>query len=41
MDNIHIDTFINKLMEKLFSPFNGLHKNKYGRRETLQKNKRK
>lgn len=39
MDDIHIDAFINKLMEKLFGPLNRLHKNKDWRSKTLQNSK--
>lgn len=39
MDDIHIDAFINKLMEKLFGPLNRLHKNEDWRSKTLQKSK--
>lgn len=39
MDDIHIDAFVNKLMEKLFSPLNRLYKNKDRRSKTLQKSK--
>lgn len=39
MDDIHIDAFINQLMEKLFSSLNRLYKNKDWRSKTLQKNK--
>lgn len=39
MDDIHINAFINKLMEKLFSPLNRLYKNKDWRSKTLQKSK--
>lgn len=39
MDDIHIDAFVNKLMEKLFSPLNRLYKNKNRRSKTLQKSK--
>lgn len=39
MDDIHIDAFVNKFMEKLFSPLNRLYKNKDWRSKTLQKNK--
>lgn len=39
MDDIHIDAFINKLMEKLFSSLDRLYKNKDWRSKTLQKSK--
>lgn len=35
MNDVHINTFIYELMEKLFSPFNGLNKNKDRWIETL------
>lgn len=39
MDDIYVDAFINKFMEKLLSPLNRLYKNKDWGSKTLQNRK--
>lgn len=36
MDDIHIDAFVNQLMEKLSSSFFGLYKHQHGRQKPLK-----